>query len=302
MRRRVARMVLVTPSEQSGVSRLQNAHPHGFLAVELLLALPVLLLLAFSITQLGVLWHTRLGLSHAVTVAARHAAVSHGADAAIRDGLISGLAPILAKVDSLDGLTGGLINTSTEVARGVAGGWIRWEVLSPTRESFQDWGAPVDRLIDSASPAGEIEIPSMALPAIALRRRPSSGTGDWVDGLPVGIASGQTLLEANVLKLRLRFGVPLDIPFAGRLMARTLAWWSGCGAVRAGRQAGTGILDFGVDHQPDGMPWSVQCAALGARGTDGSWRPRWPMEVTASVQMQSNARRSGMSLRSYSSQ
>ena len=277
-----------------------RSQPRGALAIEVLIALPVLMLFAFAIAQLGMLWHARLGLTHAVSVAARHASVLNGSDSAVRDGFVTGLFPLLAKVDSVDDLAAGMLRTNTELVKGVAGGWISWEVLSPTEESFQDWGVRPDRFVEPAVAVDELEIPALGLSSIVRRRDPKGGVRERIDGLPVGVRSGQTLLEANVFKLKLIFGVPLNLPFAGQLMARTLSWWYGCGVARPDRSGGMGALDPGSDRDPTAFGFSMQCRALGARDGDGRWRPRWPLEVTAAVQMQSNARRSGMSIRSYS--
>jgi hypothetical protein len=277
-----------------------RSRPRGALAIEVLIALPVLMLLAFAIAQLGMLWHARLGLTHAVSVAARQASVSNGSDSSIRDGLVTGLFPLVSKVDSVDDLAAGILQTSSELAAGVAGGWVRWDVLSPTEETFQDWGVRPDRFLESSVAADELEIPALGLSGIVRRREPKSGIRERIDGMPVGVRSGQTLLEANVFKLRLTFGVPLNMPFAGQLMARTLAWWHGCGVAGSSLSQKIGVLDFGPNRNPAAFGLSMQCSALSARDRDGRWRPRWPIEVTASVQMQSNARRSAMSIRRYS--
>lgn len=271
--------------------------PQGFSALEMLIALPVLFFTLFVMIQVGLLWHAKFALQHAVVVAARHASVSHGSDRSIRDGLVQGLMPLIARSKSLSSVPASLFRTGAEVTEGLAMGWLRWEVLSPTRQSFQDWGRPTDPYLSLGAAAGEVEIPSAPLPALALRVLPVSGVKQYLGGLPVGIASGQTLIEANNLKLRLQFGVPLNMPIAGPVIAGSLSLWSGCGWPAAGQRHRVGPLNFGPDTQASMLSTSIECRSLAARDLQGRWRPRWPIQVFANIAMQSSAYRSQMALK-----
>ncbi len=181
----------------SGESKQRS--PSGFSVVEVLLALPILIFCLFALIQIGLLWHARFALQHAVLVAARHASVSHGSDAAIRDALVQGLTPFAGRSSEVTGLVSASFRSGAEVSQGLALGWLRWEVLSPSRQSFEDWGKPADRYLSPEAGLGEIEIPSGHLPALAMRTLPSSGVKHYLGGLPVGLASEQTLLQANTL-------------------------------------------------------------------------------------------------------
>ena len=271
--------------------------PQGFSALEMLIALPVLFFVLFVTIQIGLLWHAKFALQHAVVVAARHASVSHGSDHSIRDGLVQGLMPLIARSKSISGLPASLFRTGAEVTEGLAMGWLRWEVLSPTRQSFQDWGRPTDPHVGIGAAAGEVEIPSAPLPALALRALPASGVKQYLGGLPVGIASGHTLIEANNLKLRLQFGVPLNMPIAGPLLAGSLSLWSGCGWPTGGQQHRIGPVNYGFDVRASVLSSSIECRSLAARDLQGRWKPRWPIQVFANIAMQSSARRSQMTLK-----
>ena len=115
--------------------------------------------------------------------------------------------------------------------------------------------------------------------------------------LPVGVVSEQTLLEANTLKLRLQFGVPLNMPIVGPLLDRSLALWSGCGWLNSSRKETIGLVNYGHGANVSMLSPSIECRSLAARDLQGRWKPRWPIQVFASVAMQSNARRSIMALR-----
>ncbi|MBU3725387.1 MAG: pilus assembly protein [Burkholderiaceae bacterium] len=271
--------------------------PRGMSIVESLLALPVLLFSGFVIVQIGLLWHAKFAVSHAALIAARHASLHHGSNAAVRDGVVQGLFPLMGRAKAVSEVSSAIFKSGVEVTQGIAMGWIRWEVLSPTRQSFSDWGVPGDPILSPGVSAQDVEIPAHGVSGLAGRRRPASGVAEVIQGLPVGISSGQTLLEANNLKLHLQVGVPLQMPLAGPLLARVLGLWSGCGFGLSQPTHWVGLVNFGSDTNPAALHPTIECRALAAVDVQGRWRPRWPVEASAVVQMQSNARQSLMSLR-----
>jgi len=280
------------------VSQVKSLRPAGFSMIEVLIALPVLLMAAFGALQIGLLWHAKFAVSHAVHHAARHASLHHGSHDSIRDALVQGLVPLFGKSQSLTDLPRAVLRSGAELTQGLAMGYLQWEVLSPTRQSFSDWGEVGDPVLSPGVKSGDLEIPSSPLPALALRRKPRSGTSGVIDGLPIGNASGQTLLDANTMKLHLQVGVPLNLPIVGRVLARGLAMWEGCGVPASGdRQNKIGVTDFGVGADPLILSSRVECRALAARDLSGRWAPRWPVESSAVVRMQSHARQSVMRLR-----
>lgn len=274
-----------------------QSQPDGMSIVESLLALPVLLFVGFVIVQIGLLWHAKFAVSHAALVAARHASLHHGSNTAVRDGVVQGLFPLMGRAKSVSEISGAIFKSGAEVTQGIAMGWIQWEILSPTRQSFSDWGAPGDPILSPGVSLGDIEIPAHGVAGLATRKRPASGVAEMIQGLPVGVRSGQTLLEANNLKLHLKVGIPLQMPLAGPLIARVLGLWSGCGFGLHQPSHRVGLVDFGPDTAASLLHPSIECRALAAVDTQGHWRPRWPVEASAVVQMQSNARQSLMVLR-----
>lgn len=263
------------------------------------MALPVLLFVVFVIVQIGLLWHARFALSHAALMAARHASVHHGDNHAIRDALVKGLMPLVSKADTLSELPSALFRSGAELSLGLASGWIGWEVLSPTQKSFHDWGVGADSFLSPGAGVGELEIPATQIGSAILHVRPASGIAGYSDGYPIGNHSGQTLIDANVLRLRLRVGVPLNMPLAGPLIARALGVFAGCGWFDPGaveERTSVGLVDFGKSAKGALLSPQMECRALAARDMQGNWQPRWPVSVTVSVLMQSNPRRSLMKL------
>lgn len=271
--------------------------PDGFSIVESLVALPILLFFGFVVVQIGLLWHAKFALSHAALVAARHASLHHGSDQSIRDGVVLGLFPLVRPIKTASELGPALFHSSLEVSQGIALGWIRWEVLSPTRQSFQDWGSPADPVLSPGASAQEIEIPAHGVAGLANRLRPHSGVVSAHQGLPVGTSSGQTLIEANNLKLFLQVGVPLQMPLAGQLLARALSVWAGCSFGVSRPERPIGMIQFGLDADPNRLHPSIECRSLATFDGEGRWRPRWPLSAAAVVQMQTNARQGVMVLR-----
>ena len=93
----------------------------------------------------------------------------------------------------------------------------RIEILSPTRESFDDYHSPA--LAARLGASGRV-IPNTNLAHLDCPiDRPGCRNN------PAANVSGQTLHDANLLKLRITYGIPVQkqIPLAGPFMARALA-------------------------------------------------------------------------------
>ncbi len=96
-------------------------------------------------------------------------------------------------------------------AHGKAGtdvaGHARIELLNPTRESFDDWNAPhLQNTVGNGK-----------------RVIPNSGQA-YQDPQAIGAASGQSIQDANLLKLRITHGYEPKIPVIRSLYTRYLQW------------------------------------------------------------------------------
>jgi hypothetical protein len=256
----------------------------GVGAIETLLALPALLLAGLATVQLALLYRAQHALNHAVFEAARAGSLTHASPERSRDGLARGLAPWLYGAATLQEHAGALVRARAHVAEGEAAGWLRIEQQSPTAASFADWAEPA---LDAAGlPMPELrEIPNDGLVHRARRGRPSGDVAGLRGEEAIGAASGQTLADANLLRLRLQYGVPLVVPFAGRLIAATLRAWNGCEPGTATR-AGLLVLPAA---EPLASPQWQACAFYGD-GRLGTLRV--PVSASATVRMQSPARMS----------
>ncbi len=247
----------------------------GVSSVELIVALPVLLLLMLGVIQFALVFHARHSLGYALQEAARRGAVEHAAPEAMQQGLAAGLSPWLYGASDWASRLAADLRAQGHLQQGLAEGWVRLAQRSPTVESFADWAEPARDRLGERLP-GVDEIPNDNLDSRRLRMQPRSGVAAFVGGEPVGQRSGQTLADANLLRLELDYGVRLSVPLVGAAVLRTLMVWHGCGPAAVGYQPGT----------PEVCRYYKATDALG--------RPagRIPVKVVATMRMMSPARRS----------
>lgn len=269
----------------------------GVAATEALLALPLVLLLALSALQFALVLQARHALAQALHEGARAGSTAHARRDAIEAGLARGLVGWLHGSSGEAELLLNVQRVRAEIAVGERHGWIVWSQHSPHAASFEDWAEPA-RDADGALLPGVREIPNDHLMAAAVQRVPRSGTAGAVDGAPVGAASGQTLADANLLVLELRWGVPLRVPLIGRLASGWMRVRDGCPAAGRGGAAPppepstVGRLDLGRETSAAAaQPW--RCAFLSGPDAAGLDRPRWPIRVSAAVRMQTPGRETG---------
>jgi hypothetical protein len=237
----------------------RSARQRGASAIEFAIAAPVLLVLGLGALQWALVFHARQAVEHAAIEAARAGSRGHALPEAIATGLARGLLPYWAALPAVRSAADreqAVAAARARVAQASAAGWIVVRMISPTVESFADWGEPA--LDGFGRPiAGLIEIPNDSL-EFAEQRSPRGGSG-----------SGQSLLDANVLKIEIVYGVPLDVPLVGRI------------AAAAGRLA-VGCLDAARGG----------CGIWQAADATGRRPPRWPVSTIATMRMQSPARQS----------
>jgi hypothetical protein len=200
-----------------------------------IVALAALLPLALGVLQTGLLYVTTHTVRHATFLAARAGAVTHGDRDEMLRYLAKGLAPLYA---------GGVDVNDANAWQEVSSAYIRaladtrrpdrtrLRVLNPTPASFADF----------------------EIARNGVRQIPNSFRYDRV-----GARSGQTLADANVLKLRVDYCAPLAVPIVDRLITTTLLLF-------------------------DAEPFRLQCYVAG----------RLPVTGHAVVQMHTAARRAAL--------
>jgi hypothetical protein len=140
--------------------------------------------------------------------------------------------------------------------------------LSPTTASFDDWAEPA-RDANGGLMADVREIPNDNLVA----RAEASGAP------AVGAASGQTLADANLLRLRLEYGVPLVVPVVGRLIASAVRVWNEC-EIGAPKRIGLIRLDTPqVNLRPRTFPCAMYGNGIATASGVAADTPRLPMRL-----------------------
>lgn len=277
----------------------------GIAAIETLLAAPIMLLLGLSVLQCALVFHGHSAVSHAATEAARAGSVDHASSQAILRGLAKGLSPWLYGASGPEEHAANLERAQAHLQQGMAAGWASWRRLAPAAESFADW-AETARDADGRPIDGLLEIPNDNLTLRAGMREPASGIAGYRGAEPIGSASGQTLADANLLKIEVVYGVPLTVPVVGRMAAWLMRGLDGCNAGGPAGGAGSepagspgsasgvlrlGTVDLGLPARL-ASPRAWACAHYNARDESGRARPRWPVMVSATIRMQSPARES----------
>lgn len=257
----------------------------GSALVETLLAAPIVLLLGLGALQWALLLHARTALEYAAFEAARAGSVAQARPDAIEAGVARGLLPFWQGPGMPRASPAALAAAQARLGRGLAAGWIAWQQLAPTVESFADWAEPARDAFGRPMP-GTAEIPNDSLQWSWLRA-PAGGAAGLRGRAPIGLQSQQTLNDANVLKLELRYGVPLHVPLVGSAAAWLMRIVDGCAAPS---RRSVGLVDLGMPAAPAPRAWA--CPMYLAADASGRTVPRWPVRVSATVRMQSAARRS----------
>lgn len=190
----------------------------GATLVEAAVVLPLLLFMALAIVQAALLFYARSVLTFATAEAARAGAVAHGDPGAMAAALRRAMLVYYGGGRSAAEVLASSLRAQADL-HAMA---LRIEVLSPTAASFADYNSP-ERQRHWAT--AQRVIPNSALDELSCPRDRPACNAD-----PTRNASGQTLADANLLKLRVTYGVPpgKQVPLAGKLyvQALRLGLWS----------------------------------------------------------------------------
>ncbi len=249
------------------------------------MALPIVLMLGLGALQAGLLLSAKLAVNYAAQEAGRAGSFGHADRSAIEQGLARGLVPWLYGASNYGDFLVKQVQAQAFIAQGQGEGWLTMQQLSPTQASFDDWAvAAVDA--DGEPVPGVLEIPNDNLHVYKDIRSAKSGASRYRGTEPIGSSSGQTLLDANTLKLSFVVGVPASVPIVGPMLVWTLRVFHGCEATSARR---VGLVHLG---SPEALP--SPDAALCTVLTTGSAGPKLPIRAEVTIGMQTAARTSGL--------
>lgn len=218
----------------SGVARQR-----GQSMVEFIIVLPALLLLVLGAIQFSLVFMAKSTLDNAAFLGVRDGTLNNASVASINEGIAKGLAPLYQY-----NMQGGQSYANYLLARAQAllavndPAVVSVAVLNPTPAAFQDFG-------ESATIGGQTKT---VIPNSRLMWRSTA----------VGGSSGENIQDANLLKIRVRYCYPMNVPFI--------------------QQAITGMAAAGVLITPTGA-FDTACYAGGGM----------PLQADATMLMQSPA-------------
>ena len=194
----------------------------GSALIELAVVGPILTVLGLSLVQYGLLFFAKNQINHASFMAARAGSVGHADLGQVRDAYAQALIPLYGGGQTAAELAASLCRARDEVygtlvcpiggARTPPPG-VRVELLNPTRESFDDWN---DALLQSTEGKGKGKNSGDA------RVIPNSNLA--FKSQAIGSHSGQTISDANLIKLRITTGVAPAVPIVASLYKAYLKW------------------------------------------------------------------------------
>lgn len=173
----------------------------GAAAIEFVIVGPILTAVGLAIIQYGLLFFAKNQINHASFMAARAGSMANANLNSIRDAYTTALIP------SYGGGTGPveLAQAKAKAAADV-GRFTRIEMLSPTKESFDDWN---DQKLQDTIGGGRRVINNNAL-----AERPNTVKNN----------SGQSVQDANLIKLRITHGFEMKVPMVNKIYTTYLKW------------------------------------------------------------------------------
>ena len=184
----------------------------GASLVEFVVVAPTLLFAMLGIVQAGMVFHAKSNLNYASFEAARAGSVGHATQASITE----------AFTRAMVGYYGGgrnakeLAESTLRAQADITPASLQVELLSPTKESFDDYASP--KLAAKYNTKARV-IPNNNLSAITC---PTDRPGCNHD--PKANQSGQNLSDANILRIKMTYGIPAtkQIPLVGRFYVMAL--------------------------------------------------------------------------------
>lgn len=180
-----------------------NPQQSGSAMVEFVVVAPIITLLGLSVVQYGMMFFAKNQVNYASFMAAREGATGHASLTAVHAAYVQALVPMYGGGQTPADLAKSLAKANADLGAGN----VSIELLNPTRESFVDWNDPALQV---------------ALGTGSKRVIPNAGQA--FKSTQVGAASGQTIQDANLIKLRITHGYEPKVPLVNRLYTTYLGW------------------------------------------------------------------------------
>lgn len=184
----------------------------GATLVEFIIVAPTLLAMTMAMLQTALVFHARSCVTYAGFEAARYGALDHARRETLHQVFARAIIPYYGGGRSKEELAASHARALEDLPSA-----LRIEVLSPNSSSFDDYHSP--RAARALGVAARV-IPNTHLDLLACPIDRPDCAND-----PATNRSGQTLRDANLLMLRLTYGIPRtrQIPLAGRFFTWALS-------------------------------------------------------------------------------
>lgn len=243
----------------------------GATLVEFVVVAPTLLFTILGAMQTGMVFYAKSNLNYAAYEAARAGSVGHADVNTIRTAFTNAMAGYYGGGRTEEELSEAVARAAADINNDS----MQIELLSPTKESFDDYYSP--RLAAKYG-GGRRVIPNSNISAINCPPDRKSCNSN-----PTSNASGQTLSDANILNLRITYGIPAakQMPLVGKFYVKALQGLQGL-------QDETSVLhglSNGVKVEKDASQTTFEAGLLAAG--------RIPVVVHTTIRMQSDAFENG---------
>ncbi|MGV7207017.1 DUF192 domain-containing protein [Oxalobacteraceae bacterium A2-2] len=190
----------------AGARPCRTRTERGSAMIEFTVVAPLITLIGLGLVQYGMLFFARSQINHASFLAAREGVTANAKLNNIYAAYLRGLIPLYGGGKTTEELAAALTRAAGDIGENGSGN-AQIELLNPTRQSFDDWNEPaLQALLKTGN------------------RRVIPNSGLAYKELKVGAASGQTIQDANLLKLRITHGYLPKIPLVKNLYTTYLTW------------------------------------------------------------------------------
>lgn len=176
--------------------RARCAGQRGTALIEFAVVGPLITAIGMAILQYAMVFTAKNHVNHATFMAARAGSTAHASLASMEEAYLKALIPLYGGGKDTAELAATYARVRADLT---VGGYLRINILNPTHESFDDFADPTLKAKYQAR-------------AIANTNQAFAS-----DLAKVGAKSGQTLQEANLLKLEIRHGLELKVPIVSNI-------------------------------------------------------------------------------------
>lgn len=193
---------LLSAPPRKAPPQTRTRRERGSAMVEFTVVAPVITLIGLGALQYGLLFFAKNQYNHASFMAARAGSMHNASLEKTRQAYARALIPAYGGGTNSEQLAASYAAALADVT---ANTYI--EMLNPTKESFDDWN---DKTLQDTIGNGRRVIPNAGL--------------SFKDPAKIGAASGQSIQDANLIKLRIIHGYKPKIPFIASVYSTYLKW------------------------------------------------------------------------------